>query len=236
MQGELFPLPVITKVVFLDFDEVLMTARSKLATQDFIEHCSIPNKPRSVVDPVAIWFLNELCRELNAAIVITSSWKSHANDEARRLLANAGYKRRIHNDWRCDAGEGAARRGQGIINWQQNHPEVQDWVIIDDAVDYYPHQLPRTVVIPDMYNGITFENMQEAHNILHGNSRPEFNLSWQTFIGIWPQEPIVHGLRRNFMRQKNTANWHRKQRSLNPNAKRELKQITRQKKGGPQPA
>ena len=60
-------------------------------------------------------------------------------------------------------------RGEEIDMWLQWHPEVSNYVIIDDRQDMMDYQLNHFVKV-NSYRGLTDENVEQALNILsNGN-------------------------------------------------------------------
>ena len=67
--------------------------------------------------------------------------------------------------------ENSLERGKGIHTYLSNHPEISEWVVLDDQIfpdfrenDIYPHLVKTNRKI-----GLTDKNVEEAINILNGN-------------------------------------------------------------------
>jgi len=145
--------------IFLDFDGVLCTARMAKATGE-----------RGVIgglDPVALAFLNRICREYPVKIVISSTWR--AGQEAWffwRLFASAGHhdiRRALHEDWKTPVT--GDTRGEEIQLWLDAHPEVSDYLILDDDSDMLEHQMPN-LIHTDSLNGMLLEHYRDIEKRL----------------------------------------------------------------------
>lgn len=190
-----------TKIVFLDYEGVILTARSQSATADNTPHRTVSNDDASVPDPVAIRFLNDLCSSEDTAVVIISSYKTH--DGCKELLINSGFTGRIHSDWRtADGPTWNQRRGQGIDHWLIRHPEIVEYVIFEDSLSFLlAKQLPH-IVPCDGFNGITYQNMEQARHILHGAQLDPFlETRWQSFELHFTDDPFVLQLKQTYLEQ-----------------------------------
>lgn len=115
------------KVVFLDIDGVLVTARNL--------------KQRHGRDKVAevacVYALNYLTMRAKAELVISSSWRFCGQNEMQRILDFWGVHARIVGmtpDLTRKDGElyVAVPRGLEIQQYLDEHPEVERFVILDD--------------------------------------------------------------------------------------------------------
>ena len=149
------------KVIFLDFDGVICTRRQALASGE-----------RGVIsglDPVALGFLNRICRDYKIQIVISSTWRMCGKKTRRsfyELFACAGYVdlgRAIHKDWRTPNLPDATR-GHEIEIWLSDN-ECDDYVILDDDSDMLDYQKPR-MVTTDSHNGMLFEHYEKTMELL----------------------------------------------------------------------
>jgi hypothetical protein len=90
-------------------------------------------------------WLSEWCNNTNTKICVSSTWKHHFGikgytstpekwEDAFQLLGfNPGTYVGITGDRRM-------LRGEEIKDWLDNHPEVEDYVILDDDSDMLPEQ------------------------------------------------------------------------------------------------
>lgn len=149
------------KVLFLDFDGVLVTARAQWSAKGgggrFTEF-----------DPVAIQFLNRLTELVDMKVVVSSVWRyGRTPAELQELLSQAGFEGTVIDKTprigRDINGEGV--RGDEIKHWLGQHPEVTKYCIIDDDSDMLPEQL-RNFVKTDSMWGMSLENFFLAGVIL----------------------------------------------------------------------
>ena len=127
------------KVIFLDIDGVVNCMYTKQRLRGII-----------FVDPRKIQLVKGIVDATGALIVLTSTWRSgwydidnHVNsqnatdfislrDEFNKVGLDFFDKTERSND---------GYRGKEISMWLENHPEVTNYVIIDDDTDIKPHGL-----------------------------------------------------------------------------------------------
>lgn len=122
------------KVIFLDIDGVLNCVSTKERFDGFIG-----------IDPEKVLTFKRLVDETGASIVLSSTWRrdEKSRDEVTRCLTEAGIPtfidRTPHYD---DAMQILGRpgsmseyflRGAEIHAWLSQHPDVDDYVILDDS-------------------------------------------------------------------------------------------------------
>ena len=130
------------KVIFLDFDGVITTPKSKWNIS--WEHVKRVKK---------------ICDETDAKLVISSSWQRYAgtkNETREERVENwlngilmkdsRGRIRKFFADYTYDMsgrfyGEYGNVRGSDIKSWLTRHPEVENYVILDDEDDMLDEQL-----------------------------------------------------------------------------------------------
>ena len=114
------------KIIFVDIEGVLISlAAQRLGDQ---------------ADPACVARLNSLAAEAQAALVVSSTWRSQDPDELTALLKTWGVTALIagvtddlsYLDLTSPIG---IRRGDEISQWLDAHPEVDDFVILDDDDD-----------------------------------------------------------------------------------------------------
>lgn len=141
------------KIIFLDIDGVLVTHRTLVLEHDW------------QFDPIGVRLLKKLMADHPGwNIVLSSTWRTMGNPRPMLLSHGLWY---VHKDpmtpftmnmW----------RGDEINKWLAHHPEVTDYIILDDEVsDLYENQMP-FVVQTDPMNGITFENYLQIEKLMKG--------------------------------------------------------------------
>ena len=120
---------MIKKIVFLDFDGVLNSVRFD----------ATPEAKASFIDKTRLPLLKRLLDETGAAIVLSTTWRSHwsKNEDERDKVGEqideifAEYGMQIYDKTpEIDA----ACRGKEVHAWLLAHPEAEDFVILDDTV------------------------------------------------------------------------------------------------------
>lgn len=152
------------KVIFLDFDGVITTYNSKWK-----------------IDMNNIKIINDICDKTNAKIVVTSSWRiGHRGD----VLAFNGYLTQyiIKHNYLDNVQDTFDKfignivgmtesiggwRGDEIKLYMNEHPEVENYVILDDDSDMCDYQL-FNFVQTDTYEGITERDAKLCVDILNG--------------------------------------------------------------------
>jgi hypothetical protein len=154
------------KVIFLDIDGVLCTARSHLAatTRFHMRH----------LDPVGTRLVGRLCDEFDAKIVLSSTWRKEFDQDAMTvILLQAGLSDvPWHQCWKTPTLYGDENtRGKEIAEWHRNNQGVTDYVILDDDSDMNADQVDHFVQT-DSYDGLSYLQWERARSIL-GAKKPE---------------------------------------------------------------
>ena len=131
------------KILFLDFDGVMLTEKSR------------EQHGYGVLDPDACALVKKLCEQSGAKIVVCSSWL-HADDrDVQQMMERAGLSPYLHADWRIADGQDvqAIDKGTFIEQWAKDHDlKRKDAVILDDKLHLksYPNfsQLWKSRVVP----------------------------------------------------------------------------------------
>lgn len=139
-------------VMFLDVDGVLNSVRSFAAGQARLKAYSAenPDDPywlkitKCTIDPIAVDLINRACRESDVKIVISSTHRMHVHDSPTKLdeLKNYFGSLGINPDYVIDwTARLHTPRGVEIQDWLIRHPEVKQYVIVDDDSDMLPEQM-----------------------------------------------------------------------------------------------
>lgn len=151
----------MSKIIFLDFDGVLCTARQCVASGE-----------RGVIaglDPVALRFLDRICGEHDIKIVISSTWREIGERRRRtfyEIFAAAScisLAKSIHEKWKTPTLPDGTR-GHEIEKWLSEN-ECEGYLILDDDPDMLEYQKP-FFVNTDSHNGILFEHYRQALKVL----------------------------------------------------------------------
>jgi hypothetical protein len=115
------------RIIFLDIDGVLNSSK-------FIKRLG-KSWTGAQIDPEAVSILNEIIRETEAKIVISSSWRIvFSLERINSILNDNGFVGEIIGetprvDWEPYS------RGNEIQMWLDSNPDIESFVIIDDYSD-----------------------------------------------------------------------------------------------------
>lgn len=155
------------KILFLDFDGVITTQKSKYK-----------------LDLEALCLLGKILDATDAKIVISSSWRRHTLEDTIKDLKDTsdfrmngiefpfidriiGVTDRIYGFALTNKEKHISLlRGVEIREWLREHPEVTNYVILDDDSDMLLEQANHFIKT-DTYKGLTEENVKQAINILN---------------------------------------------------------------------
>jgi hypothetical protein len=167
------------KVIFLDFDGVLnpthymmclgkmwRESNGLIKSQDEYGHLFFQQN---------IDALNHILENTNAKIVVSSTWRM----SGKKVIEDMFFERNMNlayseffditPDHAQPQQSGlwlADERGAEIQAWLDAHPEVTNYVIIDDQSDMLPSQMNNFVKVNQWY-GLTIEDAENAIKILN---------------------------------------------------------------------
>ena len=154
------------KVIFLDFDGVLnssvfITEARKWRQKNQEKHRSV-EWWASDIDPKAVALLNFILSKTEAQIVISSSWRYGCSlDLLRSILKASGCEGEVIAVTPRMPGN---HRSDKIQEWLRLHPEVDSFVVLDDARDA---GIDGKFVQTDYGIGLTQEDAEKAVEILN---------------------------------------------------------------------
>lgn len=147
------------KIIFLDYDGVVNT----LWFQDVNGEPNFNFPNQSQVNNIqAVAWLNKLCRETGAKIVVTSTWRMSEN--YKECLYNAGLNKDVEILGKTP--RLGTKRGIEIQHWLDENEElnIEKFVILDDDMDM--EHLIDSLVVTDTHIGITYYTYFQALNML----------------------------------------------------------------------
>jgi hypothetical protein len=137
------------KVLFLDIDGVLNSARTCLA------HGGYPHEfgptHMAMFDTTAVALIRGLCKTAGVSVVVSSAWRiTHTWQEigAGLDLPTIDSTPRL-----------VGPRGAEIQAWLDAHPSVTMYAIVDDDSDMLPEQAPNFVQTSG-FEGLSFSNFE----------------------------------------------------------------------------
>ncbi len=150
------------KIIFLDIDGVM---NSEL----YYKSVNTKKKNWSRFDPKAVEMITRLVEEFNARIVISSLWRFAMKKELAQELKVSGLIKFLHKDWQTPILQ-PGHRGKEIKMWLDQHPDILEYLILDDDSDILEEHLARFVKT-EIHDGIQEEHYYMAREILEVETR-----------------------------------------------------------------
>lgn len=139
-------------ILFLDIDGVLNSTRSCVAFKGYPLNFSAEHLGR--FDWVAIGLVRKLCEETGAQIVLSSAWRQNFRAEVVGRELNLPII-----DVTPWSSEPETVRGHEIKAWLDQHPEVNQYAIVDDNSDMLPEQIAGGHFVQTNFeDGLTWTN------------------------------------------------------------------------------
>ena len=137
------------KIIFLDIDGVLNDAPTILGTGDdqpTMEHLNC---------------LKQIVEATQAEIVLSSSWRLYKRytKDVSIALAKVG----LHL---IDTTEELRERDEEIREWLGRHPEVEQYLILDDE-DVFTEELKEHHILTSFYEGLLTKHVKKSIEILN---------------------------------------------------------------------
>jgi hypothetical protein len=163
---------MVNKIIFLDLDGPMIPGRSYL---------NGPGDNRDLVlagmynkfDPLAVAMINDVCEHKGWRLVLHTSWVRHIGGKlTQNHCIEEGIKPEyFHENAWCDENENW--RYTRVARWLEGHPEVTDYVIIDDSpynadiMSGYPHpeDMERHLMLVSYEDGLLSEHYNKLRGI-----------------------------------------------------------------------
>jgi hypothetical protein len=139
------------KVIFLDIDGVLVTRKHMLFLAESGYEKMVDANNDEKFDPICVANLGKLIEETGAKIVVSSTWRYMGVGPLQKIFRDRKVSgeiiglttiERFEDDSKIYAGE---CRGRQIQEYLEDHPEIENYVIIDDDSDMMECQLDNFV-------------------------------------------------------------------------------------------
>lgn len=144
------------KIIFLDIDGVLVSARSCLAFGGLPD--TAVGYERAMFDEVAVALIRKIAARSAARIVLSSSWRTRVH--FMQLAEDLNLP--IIDQTPVLKGQS---RGQEIHEWLMLHQDVEEYAIIDDREDFLDYQ-KKHLVRPMFSDGFSKKNAEWLSDIL----------------------------------------------------------------------
>ena len=159
------------KVLFLDIDGVVNTFQLyksvpphlpkdelKFVEEYYVDICS-PSQER-VSNTQAVILLDKICHDFDLKIVLSSTWRLGHYEQTVKALRKTGLSEDIEIVGKTER-YNSGRRGIEITRYLEEHPGIEDYIILDDDdFDLFEHREHLFVV--DTYVGITFRTFLDV--------------------------------------------------------------------------
>lgn len=117
-------------IIFLDIDGVMNS-------ETYYKSVNTKQKNLSRFNPISVNIITKLVKEFNAKIVISSLWRFAMKKELSQELKKSNLVNYLHNDWSTPVIQ-PSHRGKEIKLWLDYHPDISDFIILDDDDDILP--------------------------------------------------------------------------------------------------
>jgi len=149
------------KVIFLDFDGVLNSEKYVRNSSEY----------GVVIDPTRMRLLKQIIDETGANIVLSTSWREHwetnsfeCNDTGKQINA-------IFDEYGLKISDKTPklhlRREQEIQEWLNEHPEVENYVVLDDMFLGAEFLEGHFVKTSNCFNGLDETDVKRTIEILN---------------------------------------------------------------------
>lgn len=161
-------------VIFLDIDGVLNTDNYSNSVVWENSNCGTKNIVRDkygrVFDPTAVRWLAVLIQKFDAKIVISSDWRYGGLWWIQDLWKFRNLPGEVIDITPVEMEKVNQRRGHEIKTWLDQHPEVDEWVVIDDNYDFTDDMEEHVVIVNELH-GLDYKGYTKAYEIMSLNTR-----------------------------------------------------------------
>ena len=163
------------RIIFLDIDGCLNHEMFYRDRHDGTNDAMKREHPLTDIDFLTIGYLNQICLQTGAKVVITSTWRFGRTVESlQEIFVKAGFVGEIIDKTpSLDMSKNYIVRGNEIYKWIQDNEklvgsyfEYNDYVILDDDCDILYYQRNNFIHI-DKFIGITPQTVVKAINIFN---------------------------------------------------------------------
>lgn len=149
------------KIIFLDFDGVLNSAKYLLRREGY----------GVVIDPARMCLLKQIIVATGAKIVLSTSWREHwkkdlAECDSTGVLINDIFSKCGLQIW-DKTPELRTKRETEIKSWLDKHPEVKNFVVLDDRLLSADNLNGHFIKTSNYFDGLDEEDVPKAIDILN---------------------------------------------------------------------
>lgn len=162
-------------VIFLDIDGVLATLRQ--AKRMHIKYVKTGEKTvYDKIDPISLKNLFFLIEELEAKVIISSSWRNTSMNDLIEILEKFGIGKYVIGETpTIDTCVKGLEIQQCLDSFKEKGDTIIDtFLILDDEEKGMSHLLPYLIKVDD-YTGITSQTVKEAFELIEKQKSGEFD-------------------------------------------------------------
>lgn len=158
-------------ILFLDIDGVICTLRSHIAFGTGIM--------MQAWDITCCHMIKKLCKECDFKIVVSSTWRNGRSHDCKMQLVIYGLGDYIYGgddflkdsyiEWKTPKKMDNTFRGNEIHWWLNEHPEVKNYIILDDDSDFCEYQKP-FLIQTDSYEGFSARDYVKIYDMMKGTT------------------------------------------------------------------
>ena len=149
------------KVIFLDFDGVLNSAKYLLGCGD----CGM------AIDPTRMVLLKQIVDATNSKIVLSTSWREHWSSDFSKCDHTGALINDIFNKFGLQIWDKTpelhAKREMEIKGWLDMYPEVKSFVVLDDRLLSAEYLNGHFIKTSNHFDGLDESDVQKAIDILN---------------------------------------------------------------------
>lgn len=156
------------KAIFLDVDQL---HEGVLNYYEATARCGI----YIGIEDEKVALLKKIVEATGAKIVLSSTWRLGIDNKGHRLEEHIPYLKEKLGKYGLEIYDKTPvcsnHRGREIDSWLKNHPEVEQWVVLDDEwfIDFNQYDIAPHLVQTYFYgSGLTEDDVEKAIKILNG--------------------------------------------------------------------
>ena len=159
------------RALIVDFDGVL-TSVASMIYNNRLKILGLSNTPtHEYFDPIASSNLQYILEELpDVQVIVSSAWRKHKTLSALQEIFEVNHILADRMIGTTPVSEEGYRGGE-IETYLKDHPEITDFVIIDDDTDMNPYM--NRLVKTDSRNGLTFTDAEKVIEMFGGSNEKE---------------------------------------------------------------
>ena len=149
------------KIIFLDFDGVLNSAKYRAGHPAY----------GVIIDPIRMALLKQIVDATHAKIVLSTSWREHWSNTSSECDDTGGQINHLFKTYGLQIFDKTPKlhekRETEIKTWLDEHPEVDNFVVLDDmflSADYLKGHFVKT---SNYFDGLVETDTQQAISILN---------------------------------------------------------------------